>query len=106
MKCPICKDEEGIYHSIYGLLPGIKCQDRHKNYPKPDHQVEMTSDSIKQQRKEYQKSIIQPRRDGVLSKEYLSVYGTKGIKVTDEEVSKSENVWGDIIDADNLKRTK
>jgi hypothetical protein len=66
----------------------------------------MTTESIKQQRREYQKSILQPRREGVLSKEYLDTYGTKGIKATPEEVKKAEPVWEDSIDSENLQRTK
>lgn len=72
----------------------------------PDHQIEVTTNDIKQQRQEYAKSIVQPWRDGYLSKEYLDVHGTKGIKVTPEEVKSAQNVWTEEIDHDNFKRTK
>ena len=106
MRCPNCRKNEGIFNSTYGWLICTDCQTKRDTQSLPDKPVEMTTPSIKQQRREYQKSILQPRRDGIVSKEYLAVNGTKGFKATPEEVAKAENVWSDTIDSENLQRTK
>ena len=54
------------------------------------------TDKTKKDQREYKKDIVQPRRDGELSKEYLDTYGTKGVKATDEEIKKARRVWGDL----------
>ena len=48
--------------------------------------MECATKSIKGERLEYAKDIMQPFQDGVLSKEYLQTYGTSGIQVTWQQV--------------------
>lgn len=93
MRCPVCQKEPAIIHSIYGPLPGKKCQKRRDSFDLPDTQIEFTSEKIKRDRKEFGKSIIQPYRGGVLSKEYLEAHGTKNIKPTTKEVRNAKYVW-------------
>jgi hypothetical protein len=51
---------------------------------------------IKEQRREYFGSILQPYREGELSREYVERYGTKGIKATPEQVKKAKYTWKDL----------
>ena len=86
--CPVCKKNDSQVHQILGILPCISCQ-RRSQTGKVVKVVEFTSDSIKEDRKEYKKDIIQPFREGEVSKEYIEQYGTQGINVTQEEVKKA-----------------
>jgi len=63
---------------------------------KPHRGPEFTTDSIRDQRKEYRRDIIQPYRDGIISQEYLDEFGDTGIKVTEHEKKHSEYVWKDV----------
>lgn len=91
--CPVCHAEEAIKHSVYGILPGKLCKERRETQNLPNIQVELTTEAIKKDRKTYGKSIVQPYRGGVLSKEYLDAHGTKGINPTPQEIKKARNVW-------------
>lgn len=53
----------------------------------------MTTKEIKESRVQYAKEIIQPFREGVVSKEYLEAYGDKGIKATKQEIKNAKYVW-------------
>jgi hypothetical protein len=53
----------------------------------------MTGEDIKTDRKVYKKDILQPFREGVLSKEYVEAYGAQGINVTPDEVKNAKSVW-------------
>ncbi len=78
-------------HPFLGVLPCESCKlSKQLKLPQP---IEFTSDDIKWGRKEYKDHIIQPFRGDDVSKEYLDTYGTKGIKVTPEEVKKAKYVW-------------
>lgn len=92
MLCIICSKNPAIKHPQWGYLPCISCQ-KGKRLTMP---VEFTLDSVKQSRKEYARDIIQSSRDGVLSKERLDAYGTRGLKVTPEQVKNAKYVWNDI----------
>lgn len=105
MTCPVCHKNEA-QASIYGIIPCKDCQTRRNNQQLPDRQIEFTPDYVKESRKEYAKSIIQPYRGGVLSKEYIDTFGTKGIRATEDEVKKAEYVWDDQPNMSNLKDTK
>lgn len=97
MKCLNCNKEPALFVTGRGYLPGKKCQQIPTK--KPQKSVEFTTDTIKTQRKAYAPDLIQPWREGELSKEYLEQHGTKGIKVTPEEIAKAEYVWrGDVGD--------
>lgn len=94
-KCLVCNKRPAIKDPTYGIIPCQMCQDQQAERGLPKKQVEFTSRSIKDQRKEFKDHLIQPFRKGILSKEYVDKYGTKGIKVSDQEVKKAKNVWTD-----------
>jgi len=106
--CPVCKLRKARHHPTYGVLPCNRCSMRQENHTLPVLPVEMVGESIKTQRRDYAKSALQPRRGGVLSKEYLDIYGTKGIKATESEIKKAKYVWtGDVVSPNmDLKKTK
>jgi uncharacterized C2H2 Zn-finger protein len=62
-------------------------------------QSEFTTDEIKQGRKKYRKELLQPFRQGEVSKEYLDAYPDKkegmikeGI-ITQQQADKAKEVW-------------
>ena len=58
---------------------------------------EFVPDSVKQDRKDRLPDTIQPFRDGdQLSKEYVELYGTKNLDVTDKQVAEAKPVWKDL----------
>jgi hypothetical protein len=91
--CIICLKNPAIKHPTLGWLSCMSCRSSSKKLTMP---VEFTLDSVKQSRKEYAKDILQSSRDGVLSKERLEAYGTKGLKVTEEQIKNARYVWDDI----------
>ena len=91
MKCLVCKEREAERHPVLGYLSCKECR-LATTAPKP---VEFTSDSIKEQRKEHAKDLLQPYRKGVLSKEYVEAHGTRYIKASKEEIKKAKNVWSE-----------
>lgn len=94
MKCPSCQLNQAE-KSNYGYVNCKECQIRQRKLKKADRQLEWTSDSVREQRRAHHEDIIQPFRNGELSKEYVSQYGTKSIKVDKREVKKAKNVWND-----------
>src|SRR3984957_1556884 len=93
-KCANCEINEAIKDPRFGYLPCTRCQN--KTTIKPSPKQELTTDAIKNDRKEFRKDIVQPFRNGQLSKEYVESVGTKYIKVTDEEVKAAKPVWDDL----------
>jgi len=91
--CSNCEKFPATKDSRFGYLPCYLC--RNKNTLKPSPKQELTTDAIKNDRKEFKKDIYQPFRGGEVSKEYLDANGRDGIKVTDEEVKNARNLWGD-----------
>lgn len=107
MNCPMCGINPAQKHPTFGILPCVTCQNKMNTNELPNRQVEFTSESIKTERKTHARSIIQPYRGETLSKEYLDMYGTKGISVTDKQIKKARNVWREDYSANfNLKKTK
>lgn len=53
--------------------------------------IELTTNEIKESRKEYADDILQSRRGSTASLEYIKKYGTKGF--TKEELKGARNVW-------------
>ncbi len=91
LKCPACRNE-GIIDPQYGLIACLSC--REKTTRMSERTYEFVPEHIKEERKEFKDQTIQPFRNGVLSKEYIDMYGTKHITATEEEVKNAKNVWG------------
>jgi len=92
MKCLNCGKREAIKDPQRGYLPCLVCQNVNRT-PEP---VEITTDDIREQRKMFKNDIIQPFRDGHLSKEYVKLYGTKRLGVSKEEIDNAQNTWDDL----------
>ncbi len=94
MKCPTCQINKAEIVPQFGV---IACKDcRSKETKLSERTYEMLPQHIKDEREEYKAQTIQPFRNGVLSKEYVDLYGTKHIDVTLEEVKNAKNVWGEL----------
>lgn len=89
--CPNNCGNAATLHPTYGVIPCSSCQQ--KPHRRPNQSVEFTSEDIKKQRKDYGKDILQPFFKGELSKEYISLHGTKRLGVTEEEVKKAKYVY-------------
>ena len=87
---------DAIRNEHYGWMPCNACRWEEEEYLKPKQNVEFTTDSIRDQRREYKKDILAPFREGVFSNEYYQEYGTKGVEVTEKEIKNRKDVWKDI----------
>lgn len=92
--CSNCEKFPATKDPRFGYLPCFYCQNKHTLKPSPKQ--ELTTDTIKNDRKEFRPDIRQPFRNGQLSKEYVQEQGTKYIQVTDEEVKNAKPVWDDL----------
>lgn len=63
---------------------------------RPSNHSEYIPDRIRDDRKEYFNSTIQPFRDGRLSKEYVELHGTEGVHATQEEADNAKYLWSDL----------
>lgn len=89
-KCPNCNNNDAQYSATYGILPCVVCQELQSN---PKKAPEFTTERVKEDRKKHKDLIIQPFREGQLSKEYIDKYGTKNLNATPEEIKNAKNVW-------------
>lgn len=107
MKCPTCRKGKAIIDNLYGVLPCDLCQEKNRQTAKPKMGVEFTSDSIREQRKEYSKSILQPYIGGKLSKEYIEEYGTGSLAdVSKRDIRNAKYVYKDEMNYQNLHKSK
>jgi ketol-acid reductoisomerase len=101
-KCLICGKEPATIHPLYGIMAGKKCLAKMRKISQPKQTAEITTESIRDDRKKYSKDILQSFRDGQLSKEYVEAYPEKVkqmIKegnVSIEEANKAKNTWSDL----------
>ncbi len=106
MKCLRCKTNRAIKDKQYGYLPCLFCQETEQSQSKPRLGFEFTSDVIKDQRREYMADSLQPwPGNGVLSREYLEIYGTTGIEATQEQIDNAKYAYKSQKGWWNLKKT-
>lgn len=60
---------------------------------------------MKDDRKKYAKSLLQPRRGGELSKEFIDAFGAKAANATPEEAKKAKPVWKDVLGGVDVQKT-
>lgn len=78
------------YETSNGIRYGWFCQKWYKPVT-----PEFVPERVKEDRKTYAKSLLQPYRGGVPSSEYIQSYGTGRIDPND--VKKAKPVWKDIL---------
>ena len=84
---------------VYKTWQCPKCKEKHTNL-KHRGVLEFTTDEIKEGRKQYHKELLQPFREGEVSKEYLDAYPKakegmiKDGVITEKQARKAKNVWG------------
>lgn len=84
-------------------MPCQNCQDSES---KPVGHPEFTTDSIRDQRREFRKDTIQPFRSGVVSKEYIEEYGTSGLNIDKKHIDNAEYVWKDLSNWHDRDKSK
>lgn len=93
VKCPTCSNNAEL-SAQFGYIACKNCRDQEK--PLSERTYEMVPDRIKEDRIKHKNSMIQPFRNGQVSKEYLDLYGSSRIQVTPEEIKNAKNVWGEL----------
>ena len=89
IKCANCNKQKAEVDPAYGYTWCLPCQKKVKR--SAGFFVEFTTDNIKDERVAWKRDVLQPFRDGVLSKEYLETYGTSGIEVTKQQVKEAKS---------------
>lgn len=77
-------------------MPCQSCTNKRREFRKPGNQPEFTTQEIRDSRIEQEPAIVQPFRDGKLSRRYVEANGTKYIHVSDKEVKEAmsnPDVW-------------
>lgn len=107
MKCTVCLINQANNHPIYGQMPCNDCNLKRSTNSLPNHQIEFTSQSVKDQRREYASSIVQPWRSGEPSREFIETQPHKAKQYyTPKEMKKAKNVWSDIHKGVEVRKTK
>ena len=106
MECLVCQKNEAQTHPSLGVLPCVPCQDKDQKIEKPKRGREFTTNAIKESRKEYAKDTVQPFRGGVVSKEYIDLYGSESLGVSKQDIKNARNVWGDVDNIKNISKSK
>lgn len=90
--CLKCGKLPSEIHPTLGVIYCKPCraQQRGKDITNP---FEFVPQSIKDDRVKNAKDIVQSGRDGVLSKEFIELYGTDHLNVTQEQIDNAEYVW-------------
>ena len=98
-KCLICNQRKAVKIDPFGWMPCRICRKRQQEIAKPKVSIEVTTESIKEDRKIYQKDLCQPFRQNELSKEYVEAYPdrvkemVKEGHVTQKEIVSAKNIW-------------
>lgn len=98
-RCLICNKRNAIKIEPLGWLPCKTCRERQKSILKPTITAEITTDQIKEDRRYYKKDLLQPFRDGHLSKEFVKAYPQKTKQmieeghITESDIDNMQNVW-------------
>ena len=107
MKCLVCNINDAIKDPQLGYLACQSCRARQAGFTKPSYPIEFTSQNIKDERKKYFKSTIQPWRDGQPSLEYQKAYPEQAGKMFKKyKKSQIKEVWKDISPVGGIERTK
>lgn len=96
-KCPQClKNYSSGIDPEYGILKCEECLKIDAQIQKPTKKstYEFASTVTKEQRKTHGSEMVQPYIDGVLSREYLEINGTRGLaNVTEQDKKKAKYVY-------------
>jgi len=99
MKCLICNRRNAVKVDPFGYLPCLPCRRKMQKIVKPRTTTEVTTESIKEDRKKYATDLTQPFRGGQLSKEYVEAHPdrvkemVKEGHVTQKEIVSAKNIW-------------
>lgn len=92
--CPKCGKNPAIVDKQFGVLD---CQECKKKYIGPANYPEFTTEKVKEERKQYFNSALQPWRGGIASKEFIEAFPNHAKRMfTKKEIRKSKYVWRDL----------
>jgi hypothetical protein len=96
--CRLCGNTGGQVHPELGIMPCRACETEQNAKWKPNVPMpEFIPTKIKDDRKKYFKTLLQPHRGGENSREYAEAYPEKAKEMWGEEgVKKSKYVWSDL----------
>lgn len=100
MYCKGCKRVHEDRNWIY--RKGWYCT----KYHRPSGIPEFMPERILDDRRDYFNSTVQPFRGGELSREYVELYGTEGVDVTEGEARKAKYTWKDSKGWHTRKKSK
>lgn len=105
--CRTCGNTGGQVHPLLGIMPCANCErEQAKNWKPNVPYPEFIPSSIKEDRKKYFKTLIQPHRGGENSREYAEAYPEKAKQMWGEEgVKKSKYVWKDLSGWDHRNKS-
>lgn len=90
--CLNCGKRKAQVIQPYGALPCKTCLKKQRSY-RAKEAIEITTEEIRESRKEYAPDIMQRYRGHVANKKYIKQYGTKGF--TEEEIKSAKDVYPD-----------
>lgn len=91
--CVACKTEHG-WHSWRGVGDPTRwiCSKHFTDTPR-----EYIPERIKADRKQFARDLLQPRREGEPSREFIEAYPTQSARMfSKEEIRKAKPVWTDL----------
>jgi len=101
MKCKSCNENDAEIHKIYGYLDCKECRDRLKDRAIISGVMyELTTDEIREGRKQFKNELVQPYRQGEFSKEFREAHPkiSRGMvkegAITQKQHDKAKDVWG------------
>jgi hypothetical protein len=98
-KCPNCGKGLATIHPLLGVMACKKCLLRMRQITKPSITAEVTTNQILEDRKIFKSDLLQPFRDGHLSKEFVKAYPEKTKQmieegnITESDIDNMQNVW-------------
>ena len=101
--CPKCNKPTDNFLPIGGINLACDCSKCHQLRKPLGKPFDWSPSHIKEGRKEHKKALLQPYRQGDISKEYLDAYPEQargmvkeGI-ITQKQANKAKNVWKGVL---------
>lgn len=107
-KCPLTGcHRAAVIHARFGVLPCSFHQLQRRNNSLPHLPVEITTEEIREGRKEYFTSTVQPWRGHTASREFIEAYPDDAKKTfTPKEIKKAQYVWSNLPGWKNRYQSK
>lgn len=82
-------------------------QEEDENIERPENPHEFTSESIREGRRQYFKTALQPWRQHTASKEFIETYPEESKEMfTQKEIKHAKEVWNDLPGSKNWRDSR